>query len=399
MAGRGHRKRKPIYRGRVVYMARAFYQGKKRERICATETECRRVERALFEQLKAEIDAGRAETEAAPLRTLIAVLDERVLALDANPRKSSTSADRSRSFASMLAKHYAGLALRPIATITSDDIVAYRDARLKLGRAPGTVNRELHELRASVKWARPDFKLSTEIFLPEDDLHADSLNPDEAALMRREGTRGQPGKRGHGWDPAEGLYWPFSAIERVLLVTGLRVTEVATLRREAVRLDLGEIRVRVKGGRIERLAIGEEVQEILRDALERQTTPFVFPNEVTGQPYTSVSISRAHRRRVEAALGRRFRLHDTRHHAGTTAMRAGATLPELQQYLRLKSPKLVQRYARFEKRGMRDLSNAVAALTSGATPAGIESLLAAQTSPPAEAAPPSRDRVPSRARR
>jgi integrase len=395
--GRGHRKRKTTYRGEVVYIARAFYKGKKKESRCATERECIEREHDLYWALKREVDGQ--EDDGTPQRapsgptTLASAMRERALALEGSTKTSPESATRARSFLKTFLDAYAGLALTPVAAISEAMLAAYRDQRVRAGRAAATVNRELRELRAAIKTVVPHFKLADETFLPENMLHVDSLNPEEAALMKQEGERGKPGKRGHGWNPeTEGLYWPFSAMERIFLIHGLRVSELSRLRKEHVHLDLGEILVTVKGGETKYVQLSEEALAIVRDAMERpeNTTPFLFPNLKTGHPYTRTSVSRVHRLRAYAALGRRFRLHDTRHHAGTTGMKAGATTAEIQQYLRLESPAMVARYARFERAGQRSLADAIAGITSGAPPVGSDSLPASRTPRPAEAARPSR---------
>lgn len=152
------------------------------------------------------------------------------------------------------------------------------------------------------------------------------------------------------------------ALLTLLARMGLRAGEVAALALDDIEWRSGELVVRGKGNRAERLPLPGDVGEALADYLRR------------GRPQTGVGravfvrIKAPHRALtssgvsgVVAAAGRRAGLgvlsaHRLRHTAATAMLRAGAPLAEVGQVLRHRQPLTTAIYAKVDREALRLLA-------------------------------------------
>jgi integrase/recombinase XerD len=151
------------------------------------------------------------------------------------------------------------------------------------------------------------------------------------------------------------------AILTVLLRLGLRAGEVAQLRLDDLDWRAGEITVRGKGSRVDRLPVmadvGEAIVAYLADGRPRTSSRDLFLRSVA--PY--VALTRYGVRSVvyhacDRAGLPRLGPHRLRHTAGTETLRAGASLTEVGQLLRHRSPQTTATYAKVDHALLRNLA-------------------------------------------
>lgn len=152
------------------------------------------------------------------------------------------------------------------------------------------------------------------------------------------------------------------AILTMLVRLGLRAGEVAALALDDVNWRAGEITVRGKGNRSERLPlpadVGDAISAYLQDgrpASARGRELFVRVKAPLG-PLTSSAISGV----VAAAAGRAglgsVGAHRLRHTAATQMLRAGASLPEIGQLLRHRHVSTTAIYAKADREALREIA-------------------------------------------
>lgn len=152
------------------------------------------------------------------------------------------------------------------------------------------------------------------------------------------------------------------AILTILVRLGMRAGEVAALSLDDVNWRAGEITVRGKGDRCERLPlpadVGEAISIYLRDrrpAGTQQRALFVRVKAPQGS-VTSSAVSS-----VVAAAARRAGLgtvgaHRLRHTVATEMLRAGASLPEIGQVLRHRHMSTTAIYAKTDREALREIA-------------------------------------------
>jgi integrase/recombinase XerD len=151
------------------------------------------------------------------------------------------------------------------------------------------------------------------------------------------------------------------AILKLLARLGLRAGEVARLRLEDIDWRAGEIRIRGKGGRQDRLPlpadVGEAVAEYLlagrpRGAIGRCVlVRAIAPRE----PLTPRGVKKVIRAGERAGLGQ-VAAHRLRHTAASDMLRAGASLPEIGQVLRHQQVSTTAIYAKVDREPLRELA-------------------------------------------
>lgn len=149
------------------------------------------------------------------------------------------------------------------------------------------------------------------------------------------------------------------AILMLLSRLGLRAGEVAGLSLEDIEWRAGEIVVRGKGRRAERLPlpadVGEAIAAYLREgrpANAQGRSVFVLavaPYSALSNNTVTMVVALAARR---AGLGR-VRAHRLRHTAATEALRGGASLPEVGQLLRHHQLQTTAIYAKVDRASLR----------------------------------------------
>ncbi len=152
------------------------------------------------------------------------------------------------------------------------------------------------------------------------------------------------------------------ALLTLLVRMGLRAGEVAALALDDIDWRSGELVVRGKGDRSERLPLPEDVGEALTSYLRRGRPPTAVGRSVfvrikaPRRALTSSGVSG-----VVAAAGRRAGLgvlsaHRLRHTAATAMLRAGAPLAEVGQVLRHRRPLTTAIYAKVDREALRLLA-------------------------------------------
>ena len=150
---------------------------------------------------------------------------------------------------------------------------------------------------------------------------------------------------------------------------GLRAGEVAALCLEDIDWRTGEILVRGKGPRLERLPLPADVGQALAAWL-RRGRPRCAAREVITRiraPHGALSSGGIYAL-VIAACGRagvpRLHPHQLRHTAATEMLRAGTSLTEIGQVLRHHSVLTTAIYAKVDRDGLRELAHPWPALDS-----------------------------------
>jgi site-specific recombinase XerD len=152
------------------------------------------------------------------------------------------------------------------------------------------------------------------------------------------------------------------AILTVLARLGLRAGEVAGLGLDDVDWRAGELVVRGKGRRFERLPLPADVGEAIAAYLQRGRPASAQDRSVfvrvraphralTTGGITQVVVSAARR----AGLGQ-IHAHRLRHSAATAMLRAGAPLEEVGQVLRHRQPLTTAIYAKVDRDALRQLA-------------------------------------------
>jgi len=151
------------------------------------------------------------------------------------------------------------------------------------------------------------------------------------------------------------------AILTVLVRLGLRAGEVAGLELEDIDWHHGELVVRGKGARRDRLPVPVDVGEALvaylaggRPQVECRAVFLRVHAPITSMTYSNVSelVRRACRRAGIAPVS----AHRLRHSAATTMLRNGASLNEVGQVLRQSRPATTAMYAKVDRVALRALA-------------------------------------------
>lgn len=154
------------------------------------------------------------------------------------------------------------------------------------------------------------------------------------------------------------------AILLLLARLGLRAGEVVAMELEDVDWDLGEVVVRGKGGRCDRLPlpleVGQALAAYLRDGRPRCSTRRVFIR--SHAPWRGFTSSVAICDIVDSALQRaglhppRKGAHLLRHALACTMLRRGASLAEIGEVLRHRSADTTAIYAKVDVRSLQGLA-------------------------------------------
>ena len=130
---------------------------------------------------------------------------------------------------------------------------------------------------------------------------------------------------------------------RLLLLTGMRKSEVLGLQWRHVDAEHGYLRLPTSKTGAKGVPVGETVIEFLASLPRLAGNPFVFPGRVAGKPF--VGLPKVWERlRTRAGL-QDVRLHDLRHSFGAAGASSGNSLLLLGSILGHRDPKTTQRYA------------------------------------------------------
>ncbi len=137
---------------------------------------------------------------------------------------------------------------------------------------------------------------------------------------------------------------------KFLLYTGCRRGEAFSLTWPDVDLDRGMITlVKPKGGRTITLPVNERALGVLK-SIKRTESPYVFPGR-GGERLTD--ISSWERIKKMAGLPEEFRLHDLRHHFGSSLVSNGVDIYTVSKLLSHKDVSTTRRYAHLSDEAMR----------------------------------------------
>ena len=162
--------------------------------------------------------------------------------------------------------------------------------------------------------------------------------------------------------------WQFTATDRrdyaillLLAQLGLRRGEVAGLGLDDIDWRAGELTVVGKGDRAERLPLpaepGEAITAWLVDGRPQCQTRSVFTTlRPPGRPLSPGAIGHIVGSACQAAGLDRIGAHRLRHTLATAMLQAGASLPEVGQVLRHRSPRSTAIYAKVDEVALRPLA-------------------------------------------
>ena len=137
---------------------------------------------------------------------------------------------------------------------------------------------------------------------------------------------------------------------RLLLLTGARVSEILTLRWEAIqppRLQLPDSKTGPKF-----IYLGANATAILQGLERREGCPWVFPAGRGEGPLSSIYPQWAKIRRAAAIPD--VRIHDLRHSYASVAINRGMSLLLIGRLLDHAQPETTARYAHLEDRSIAD---------------------------------------------
>ncbi|HEX7269513.1 MAG TPA: tyrosine-type recombinase/integrase [Streptosporangiaceae bacterium] len=154
--------------------------------------------------------------------------------------------------------------------------------------------------------------------------------------------------------------------DRALLVLlarlGLRTAEAAAVRLEDVNWRFGQILIRGKGNRVERLPLPQAVGEALIEYLTR-TRPacasrsvFLTVRGCPPRPLTAMAVRQIVARACTRAGLPRLGAHRLRHTLASDLLRAGNSLPQIGQVLRHRSQLSTAIYAKVDTARLRDVA-------------------------------------------
>ncbi|TSK07129.1 MAG: tyrosine-type recombinase/integrase [Geobacter sp.] len=157
---------------------------------------------------------------------------------------------------------------------------------------------------------------------------------------------------------------------RLLLCTGCRHNEVVSLRWEQVRLDEGRFLLReTKNGRSRSVHLNAMAMEVLKELAERRdqdertrTSEFVFPSRQGTAKGHLYDLRNPFERACREAGIENFRVHDMRHTFASVAVRAGASLFDVQKLLGHQDIAMTQRYAHLSADGLKEATEKVSSL-------------------------------------
>jgi hypothetical protein len=130
----------------------------RKSRLCATRQLALQAERDLAAICRAEAEQT-ARPEAAPA-TIRHLCDWYVLDLEQRGRDVT----RATTTALAIERYAPDLLAKPIAQVTDRDLFDFRVARLRAGAKPATVSRDLTNISAMLKRARPDYRFPRDVF-------------------------------------------------------------------------------------------------------------------------------------------------------------------------------------------------------------------------------------------
>jgi integrase len=141
--------------------------------------------------------------------------------------------------------------------------------------------------------------------------------------------------------------WP---LVQMAMYTGLRKSELLTLRRDEVNFEKNEIRrATSKNKRRRRVTMSAVVRQIVEHELDSHSFEFVFINPATGKPF--VDVKKGWAAACKQAGIADLHWHDLRHTFASRLIEAGATPVETRDLLGQTSLRMTNRYTHSSEAG------------------------------------------------
>lgn len=249
---------------------------------------------------------------------------------------------------------------KPLADLNAWTIEKWRSQRLKAGKAPGTVNRELATLKSALSKAvaaglLPAHPLASVKLRKVDNARVRYLSPDEETALRnalagrdREATEARA--RANAWRedrgyallpvlPVGGYCDHLSPLVLTALNTGLRRGELTALLWADVDLKAKRVHVRAaaaKSGKARHVPLNSEAALVLKRWKEQGVATKVFDVCDAKKAWQGV---------VDGAKLKGFRFHDLRHSFASKLVMAGVDLNTVRELLGHADLKMTLRYA------------------------------------------------------
>lgn len=154
------------------------------------------------------------------------------------------------------------------------------------------------------------------------------------------------------------------AIFQILYSSGLRVSELVSLKRSQISLERGEFSIKGKGGKVRPVFVSEFALEALNDYLDSRgdTNPYIFvhhsrhENKEKQKPLTPRSIQRILKKYALAAgIVKPVTPHKLRHSFATQLLRNGADIRSVQALLGHSSITTTQVYTHVTDKSLREV--------------------------------------------
>jgi integrase len=254
----------------------------------------------------------------------------------------------------------------PLDKLTEVQIERWKMQRLKSGRAPSTVRRDLAELKAAlsraVKWGYAPSNPAKNIKVTVEKHHRVRYLTDKErtvlieALKARDQKRRQGResgnvfriKRGYETRPELGEYSDYlTPLVLLVMNTGMRRSEALSLTWEQTKLGnnphLTVLAAHAKSGKTRHIPLNSAAVDVLTRWRE-QSEPkgLVFPNPAGGQ---MKSIKTVWCKLMKDAKIKDFRFHDLRHDFASRLVMSGVDLYRVKELLGHGSIEITQRYA------------------------------------------------------
>lgn len=286
---------------------------------------------------KKGIDPELAEDEAAAERkrqqanTFGAVVDQ-FIELYAKPKNKSWK-EVKRYFE----RDLADWVNRPISTITRRDVIEVIDRKAREG-GPYAANRLRAHTRRLFSWM-----LGRDLIAASPVVNVQAVGAEQS----RERVLGDDEIR-RLWAAWDRMEWPFGPVFQILLATGQRRTEAASMKWSDIRVGPAAETppsatvtpiewmwtipgTRTKSGRLHEVPLSEPVLDVL-GSVPRTTSPYVFPARGNGERFAS-GYSRAKMRCDELSKVTGWRIHDLRRTCGTGMASAGIAVSTISRVL------------------------------------------------------------------
>lgn len=243
------------------------------------------------------------------------------------------------SVSSVLKTFLANAPEKPLVDLQPSDIHRYTQTRIKAGIRPGTINRELSVISATINHAARRWGVPV-------------VNPVRYQWLRAEPPRLRYLTRleaGRLILSAETLRSDLADFIRLALHTGCRKNELLTLKWSDVSMERRYILLRpeqTKSNKRRAIPLNKTALQALQSLLQDNQTQWVFARRKNGTVGERVkALDWLFRKAVKLAGIEDFRIHDLRHTFASWLVSEGVELVKVRDLLGHTSIKMTERYA------------------------------------------------------